>query len=409
MAVGKYSRVDGRKSTNYCSTVTLVVFVGLCLVGVWMLMSSSVVPVQNTELSSQDPKEDIREKVTDKFSSRIDDNSGEQAEDAGKEESKPTTSGEESNPDVSDTQNSSDKVSDDNAKTQEEKTEESSEVSSNDNEDSKKEGEGQGAEQPKGDAESNPGSEESKSGSKESNTDNETNADGQSESENEKSDTISNPNEGGKKPETEESVEETKNKTEEKVQEQLPAAAQSEILKETTTETGAWSTQAAESESEKKSQKSKSSKGPSDYNWKVCNVTAGPDYIPCLDNLLAISKLPNRDHYQHRERHCPDEAPTCLVSLPEGYRQSVKWPKSREQIWYYNVPHTKLAEVKGHQNWVKVSGDHLTFPGGGTQFIHGALHYIDNIQQSLPDIAWGKRSRVILDVGCSGQPRGLSF
>lgn len=51
------------------------------------------------------------------------------------------------------------------------------------------------------------------------------------------------------------------------------------------------------------------------------------------------------------------------------------------QIWYYNVPHTKLAEVKGHQNWVKVSGEYLTFPGGGTQFKHGALHYIDFIQE----------------------------
>lgn len=51
------------------------------------------------------------------------------------------------------------------------------------------------------------------------------------------------------------------------------------------------------------------------------------------------------------------------------------------QIWYHNVPHTKLAEVKGHQNWVKVDGEYLTFPGGGTQFKHGALHYIDFIQQ----------------------------
>lgn len=53
------------------------------------------------------------------------------------------------------------------------------------------------------------------------------------------------------------------------------------------------------------------------------------------------------------------------------------------QIWYANVPNTKLAEVKGHQNWVKVTGEHLTFPGGGTQFIHGALHYIDFIQQVM--------------------------
>jgi hypothetical protein len=51
------------------------------------------------------------------------------------------------------------------------------------------------------------------------------------------------------------------------------------------------------------------------------------------------------------------------------------------QIWYHNVPHAKLAEVKGHQNWVKMMGEFLTFPGGGTQFIHGALHYIDFLQQ----------------------------
>lgn len=53
------------------------------------------------------------------------------------------------------------------------------------------------------------------------------------------------------------------------------------------------------------------------------------------------------------------------------------------QIWYHNVPHTKLAVIKGHQNWVKVSGEYLTFPGGGTQFKNGALHYIDFIQQVI--------------------------
>jgi hypothetical protein len=51
------------------------------------------------------------------------------------------------------------------------------------------------------------------------------------------------------------------------------------------------------------------------------------------------------------------------------------------QIWYNDVPHTKLVQYKGRQNWVKVSGEYLTFPGGGTQFKHGALHYIDFIQE----------------------------
>jgi hypothetical protein len=49
------------------------------------------------------------------------------------------------------------------------------------------------------------------------------------------------------------------------------------------------------------------------------------------------------------------------------------------QIWYHNVPHTKLAQIKGHQDRVKVTGEFLTFPSDGTQFKHGALHYIDFI------------------------------
>ncbi|KAK6129579.1 hypothetical protein DH2020_036680 [Rehmannia glutinosa] len=136
------------------------------------------------------------------------------------------------------------------------------------------------------------------------------------------------------------------------------------------------------------------------YTWQLCNVTAGADYIPCLDNEKVIAKIHSRKHHEHRERHCPDEPPTCLIPLPKGYKTPVDWPQSRDKIWYHNVPHTSLAEVKGHQNWVKLTGEFLTFPGGGTQFIHGALHYIDFLQEAVPDIAWGKHSRVVLDVGC---------
>ncbi|KAJ6775147.1 PMT26-LIKE PROTEIN putative-RELATED [Salix purpurea] len=178
----------------------------------------------------------------------------------------------------------------------------------------------------------------------------------------------------------------------------LPSGAQSELSNETSTQSSSWSTQAAESKNEKEIQQS--SNQQKGYNWKLCNVTAGPDYIPCLDNLQAIRSLRSTKHYEHRERHCPEEPPTCLVQLPEGYKRPIEWPTSREKIWYHNVPHTQLAQYKGHQNWVKVTGEFLTFPGGGTQFQHGALHYIDFVNESVPDIAWGKRTRVILDVGC---------
>ncbi|KAG0498437.1 hypothetical protein HPP92_003128 [Vanilla planifolia] len=167
-----------------------------------------------------------------------------------------------------------------------------------------------------------------------------------------------------------------------------------------TIQIGSWSTQAAESRNEKELQASSLKGELAKHNWKLCNVTAGVDYIPCLDNEEAIKGLPSTKHYEHRERHCPEKEPTCLVPLPKGYKRTIKWPKSRDKIWYANIPHTKLVEYKGHQNWIKASGEYLTFPGGGTQFKNGIAYYIDAIQKSLPGIAWGKHSRVILDVGC---------
>lgn len=49
---------------------------------------------------------------------------------------------------------------------------------------------------------------------------------------------------------------------------------------------------------------------------------------------------------------------------------------------------------------MRKSGDYFVFPGGGTQFKEGVAHYIDYIERTLPTIEWGKRTRVILDVGC---------
>ncbi|KAL8240992.1 hypothetical protein R6Q59_014347 [Mikania micrantha] len=136
------------------------------------------------------------------------------------------------------------------------------------------------------------------------------------------------------------------------------------------------------------------------FDWKVCNGPLAVDYIPCLDNWKAIKSLRSRRHMEHRERYCPKPNPRCLVPLPEGYKIPVPWPKSRDMIWFDNVPHLKLVEYKKEQNWVKRSGDYLLFPGGGTQFKEGVAHYVQYIEKNLPKLGWGKRTRVVLDVGC---------
>ncbi|KAI4317083.1 hypothetical protein L6164_024992 [Bauhinia variegata] len=445
MALGKYTRIDNKRSSSYCSTVTIVVFVALCLVGVWMMTSSSVVPAQNSDVS-QENKNEVKEQVSDSNNSndqQFEDNPGDLPEDATKGDSNANTENNSNVPENQEdkpeekpeTEDGDQKTEDGDSKT--DKTESNSETretnndsnetsekgdfeensfkEKSDSDESEKKSDSDESEKKtdsdesenKSDSDASEKKSDSDESEKKSDSDESEKKSDSDESEN-KSDnnsetTDSNIEEKGEQKENKESDESSgEKKTDDNAKndssEVHPSGAQSELLNESITQAGSFSTQAAESKNEKESQQSP--KQSTTYNWKLCNVTAGPDYIPCLDNWKAIRSLRSTKHYEHRERHCPEEPPTCLVPLPEGYRRPIEWPTSREKIWYYNVPHTKLAEVKGHQNWVKVTGEYLTFPGGGTQFKNGALHYIDFIQQSVPDIAWGKRTRVILDVGC---------
>ncbi|XP_071732804.1 probable methyltransferase PMT11 [Rutidosis leptorrhynchoides] len=126
------------------------------------------------------------------------------------------------------------------------------------------------------------------------------------------------------------------------------------------------------------------------------------EYIPCLDNVVAIKGLKSTKNGEKFERHCPekDKGLNCLVPNPKGYKAPIPWPRSRDEVWYSNVPHAQLAEYKGGQNWIVVYKDKFRFPGGGTQFIHGADQYLDQISKMIPEIAFGRHTRVVLDVGC---------
>ncbi|XP_068329316.1 probable methyltransferase PMT11 [Pyrus communis] len=126
------------------------------------------------------------------------------------------------------------------------------------------------------------------------------------------------------------------------------------------------------------------------------------EYIPCLDNVEAIKRLKSTAKGERFERHCPDAGRglNCLVPPPKSYKTPIPWPKSRDEVWYFNVPHTKLVEDKGGQNWITRQKNKFKFPGGGTQFIHGANGYLTDISKAVPDITFGQHIRVVLDVGC---------
>lgn len=330
MVTGKYTRIDGRRSaSSYCSMVTITVFVALCLVGIWMMTSSSsssVVPVQNVDEPPQEKKSEAKEQVTESNESssnqQFEDNNADLPEDATKgdknekiqeniEEKSDEKSNEESKSDDglnTQMQNDDNKMGDGDSKTDSEDGETNSDESEKK---SYSDENGNKSDSDDGEKKSDSKSEES-SGEK---------VDGHREKEDQ------NENKESEKRSDDKKEDDSKNQSSNEV---FPSGAQLELTNETTTQKGSFSTQATESNNEKEAQQS--SKQQNGYSWKLCNVTAGADYIPCLDNLQAIKKLRSTKHYEHRERHCPEEPPTCLVPFPEGYKRPIEWPTSREKV-----------------------------------------------------------------------------
>ncbi|KAJ4823828.1 hypothetical protein Tsubulata_035534 [Turnera subulata] len=117
--------------------------------------------------------------------------------------------------------------------------------------------------------------------------------------------------------------------------------------------------------------------------YGVCEESKS-EYIPCLDNVEEIERLNLAHSLQRFERHCP-QPPTpsldCLLPMPKGYHKPIPWPKSRDEVWSSNVPHTPLVDDKGGQNLIST--------------VNGKTG--SNVQM-IPEIAFGYRTRTALDI-----------
>eukprot|EP00249_Psilotum_nudum_P006933 c20167_g1_i2 orf=363-2150(+) len=131
------------------------------------------------------------------------------------------------------------------------------------------------------------------------------------------------------------------------------------------------------------------------------------EYVPCHDRSFIKKMVKNIDlsRKEDLERHCPppESRPFCLVPPPRGYRVPINWPQSRDFIWRSNVNHSRLAQVKGGQNWVHENGTKWWFPGGGTHFKHGAAEYIERLGNMITNDQGNLQTAgvvQVLDVGC---------
>ncbi|CAN6462129.1 unnamed protein product [Victoria cruziana] len=142
-------------------------------------------------------------------------------------------------------------------------------------------------------------------------------------------------------------------------------------------------------------------------SFPVCDARHS-ELIPCLDrNLIYQLRLKlDLNLMEHYERHCPpaDRRYNCLIPPPPGYQVPIKWPKSRDEVWKVNIPHTHLAHEKSDQNWMVVKGEKIIFPGGGTHFHYGADKYIAALANMLNfrdnNLNNNGNIRTVLDVGC---------
>ncbi|RLN18483.1 putative methyltransferase PMT21 [Panicum miliaceum] len=123
------------------------------------------------------------------------------------------------------------------------------------------------------------------------------------------------------------------------------------------------------------------------------------DYTPCTDPR----RWRRYGNYRlsFMERHCPPppERQQCLVPPPKGYKPPIRWPKSKDQCWYRNVPYDWINSQKSNQHWLAKDGDRFRFPGGGTMFPNGVGAYVDAMRGLIPGMRDGT-VRTALDTGC---------
>lgn len=342
MASGNIRLFDVRKSPNYCSRLSLVVFVAFSLLAIWIFLpSSSTFPVENpnllyqendslghrgnngslgnTQIQSQDVPDDDKRTVK-----KGSEDAGEQTKvDSAKtletdleekisEESTPGKTSSEKTSDKSDMTSEFDNETEDGQMNNQHKSNESREKTNMGM--SNTDGGQKDGEQTLADEESDLDEKFNRSKGKDSDIDDSAeklNTDNSLDDVQQDNKKVNQNSERVQQDQDNNSEQPAANNNlgiQERTQE---SNNQSENLAQTTASDGTWSTQVVESQNEKLSQQD--SKEQNDYTWKVCNTTAGPDYIPCLDNVYVVRRLPSTMHFEHRERHCPEDAPTCLV------------------------------------------------------------------------------------------------
>ncbi|XP_047313993.1 probable methyltransferase PMT10 [Impatiens glandulifera] len=128
--------------------------------------------------------------------------------------------------------------------------------------------------------------------------------------------------------------------------------------------------------------------------------------VPCFD-YSSMEEIRKRNN--NYDRHCPQEElqgddindysliSNCIVPRPNGYKFRIPWPNSRNQIWAKNIPMGSEEEeefINGERKWISKEEDKFIFPKQDEM-----QNYLDHISKMAPEIAFGIKTHLVLDLG----------
>ncbi|KAJ8428810.1 LOW QUALITY PROTEIN: hypothetical protein Cgig2_028015 [Carnegiea gigantea] len=132
------------------------------------------------------------------------------------------------------------------------------------------------------------------------------------------------------------------------------------------------------------------------------------EYIRCMDNEEAIRQLKSTERGERFERHYPEKGKelNCLVAAPKNYKVPIPWPRGRDEVLFDTLMFLIhiLLKIKDVKIGLQETRINLSF----LEVVHNLcivqmdtwMRFLRRFTSMIPGIAFGRHTRVTLDVGC---------
>ncbi|KAH8934423.1 hypothetical protein BDL97_18G082700 [Sphagnum fallax] len=123
-------------------------------------------------------------------------------------------------------------------------------------------------------------------------------------------------------------------------------------------------------------------------------------FAPCPAYLRDAIPAHHNNNSDDTSENMKETSSSCVILVPPLYVREFRWPLSQSQAWLQNVVNSPLLHSKQANSWVEVQSSTILFHSGGPMYPFGAGKYLEHLEQLVPGLALGEKTRVVLDFGC---------